>query len=941
MQQEERTYVIGCGVMQLDFEAAARDLGLQLGGEFLEAGLHSDPGELRRQLQAAVDRASDAGKYDRVVILYGLCGRGVVGLQAGAIPLVLPKVHDCISLFLGSDAAYREQFSKCPGTYYISAGWFETKVQPRGEAKETPRGPLPPPDFERFREQYGEDNAHAIVAFLGSWKRNYKRAVFIDTGCGEPEKYESYARAMAAEFGWRYECLPGNRDLVEKMLLARQGSKEILWVPPGHTVRHDPLEGAIGAAAPWHEAAAEGSAPPAAPQAEAAPKRVGVNGGTRLGLGIDAGGTYTDAVVYDFREERLLSKGKALTTRWDYTVGIDEAVAMIDPEHLPEIDLVAISTTLATNAIVENSGQTVALLLMPPGGRLREGQIEHQPTVVIRGRMDIAGNEIEAPDAEEVKAVAQRLQKEHGVAAFAVSGYGGAVNAAHENLVKQTLRDIGAEAVVCGHELSDQLNFHVRANTAVLNACIIPLLRRFLAQAGKSLRGRGIEAPIVVVKGDGSLISTAVAEERPIETVLSGPAASVSGARYLTGIEHATIIDIGGTTSDLARVNHGEVCVRASGARIGGWRTHVRALDMCTTGLGGDSVIHYEKQQPNVGPIRVTPVSWLLSAFDGAGAALDYLETRLDDFAASTRPMEIAFLSGRTPEFELEGHEAAILEALAERPHSLPELARRAGCSHWRLLQLDRLEAAYLVQRCGLTPTDLWHTLGQLELWDREAARRLTRMYATLAGETEDGFAKVILRQVSDALCVQLFQRQLGQETNAGDMAECTVCQALTRNLLGGGNGEYKMSLALNHPVIGLGAPAHFFLPAAVERLDAELVIPEHADVANAIGAITSSVTVSKRVRIQPTETGVFAVLGLNQAMAYASFEEAHQEAVAKLGAAVKKMAREAGTSESAVQVQVNDRLAPAADGSEVFVERILNARISGPPDAINLANRP
>ena len=124
-----------------------------------------------------------------------------------------------------------------------------------------------------------------------------------------------------------------------------------------------------------------------------------------------------------------------------------------------------------------------------------------------------------------------------------------------------------------------------------MNASIVPYLDAFLQDADNILRQRGITAPRVVVKSDGTLMSLMFARRQPIATILSGPAASVAGASYLAGLENAMVVDMGGTTTDTATIRRG--CVRAcrEGAMVGSWRTHVEALDMRTLGLGGDSLI--------------------------------------------------------------------------------------------------------------------------------------------------------------------------------------------------------------------------------------------------------------------------------------------------------------------------------------------------------------
>ena len=127
---KKKIYAVACAVLAVDLRHVARRLGMDVEFRFLEAGLHDRPNLLREKLQAAVDEINAAGDAARIVIGYGVCGRGAVGVKAGEVPMAIPRVHDCIALFLGGDAAYRREFRKAPGTFYISAGWYEEKTEP-------------------------------------------------------------------------------------------------------------------------------------------------------------------------------------------------------------------------------------------------------------------------------------------------------------------------------------------------------------------------------------------------------------------------------------------------------------------------------------------------------------------------------------------------------------------------------------------------------------------------------------------------------------------------------------------------------------------------------------------------------------------------------------------------------------------------------------------
>ena len=940
MQTPKRVHVIACAVLALDLKAVAGRLGIDVSTELLPGGLHNTPNELRRRLQEAIDKASAERRADMIAVGYGVCGLGTVGIHARNIPLAIPRVHDCIALFLGSDAAYKEQFAKYPGTYYISAGWVEEKAQPQDEPECAPEDRRPTVlEPDDLIERYGEENAEAIRYFLRSWQRNYQRAAFIDTGVAGRRRYADVARAMAQEFGWEYEELPGTGELLAKLLTTRTSTDEVLVVPPHHVTAYDALSKGLTTVPIWQSAKADPDRTRMLvfqEEAEGAP--IEPDRQVRHGLGIDAGGTYTDVVVYDFRDHDVIQKAKALTTKWDFTVGIERALDQLDPDVLARVDLVSISTTLATNAIVEGKGQAVGLLIMPPYGLFDAQDIAHRPLAVIDGKTEIDGTELAPINPEQVRQLVRDMIQRHGVLAFAVTGFASHRNPSHELQVKAIVQAQTGLSVTCGHEVSELINYRVRAQTAALNASIIPFLDSLLKEVRVSLQRRGIQAPVMVVKSDGSLMSVQMAHQRPIETILSGPAASVAGARYLARLANTIVVDMGGTTTDTATIKDGIVRTCDEGANVGGQKTHVRALQMRTLGLGGDSIIAYEKGRLQVGPQRVAPVSWLAAHHADGGRALDWLERHLDEFGTSTRPMDLIVRDGRAAERSLDDDEQRVLDLLSERPHSVHELACKVRGEAWRAVPLERLESAYLVQRCGLTPTDALHATGQLALWDPEAAGRMCDLFSRLIGMKREEFAQRMLRQVVNNLAVELLKKQLDEQTDADGMDESAVAMALIGNLLEGGGRGFRVRVQLDRPVIGIGAPVHYFLPEAALLLETDAVIPPDADVANAIGAITSSVLVHKQVRISPNEAGAYVLHGLPDPPTFVNFGEANDFAVEQLRKTVREMARAAGTSQTRVEIAVEDHIAPASDGAQLFIGRTLEARLSGRPDIARLA---
>ncbi|MBG0778662.1 MAG: DUF1638 domain-containing protein, partial [Desulfotignum balticum] len=340
---KKKIYVISCAVLARDIKEVAREMDLALEYKFLEAGLHENPHKLNTQVQKAVDQIDVKGDADRIIIGYGVCGKGTVGLNSRNVTLVIPKVHDCISLFLGGDAAYQAQFKKYPGTYYLSAGWCEEKAEPvsrrRGRAWFGNRQLV----YEDVKNAHGRAAADQTFAFLNSWQKNYQRAAFIETRSGQAARYEQMAKDMADEYGWQFERIKGDQGLIRQMLTATESTSGILVVPPGHTIAFDPVGSTLTASPVWDPGAGG-----AAPETECVvpSDRPDTDLGLKIktGLGIDAGGTYTDAVVYDLENRSTLCKAKALTTKWDFTIGIENALTQLDPDPLAEVSLVALST---------------------------------------------------------------------------------------------------------------------------------------------------------------------------------------------------------------------------------------------------------------------------------------------------------------------------------------------------------------------------------------------------------------------------------------------------------------------------------------------------------------------------------------------------------------------------------------------------------------------
>ena len=323
-------------------------------------------------------------------------------------------------------------------------------------------------------------------------------------------------------------------------------------------------------------------------------------------LGMDTGGTFTDAVLLDQDKKTILKKAKALTTKNNLCIGIRECIEALSFKPLSDIGLVCLSTTLATNSIVEGKGCRVGLII---SGKAPYGILPEAVVVNVGGALDITGRLQAELDEDAVKEAIGELQGK--VDAIAVSGYACIRNPEHELTIRRIAREAVDVPVACAHELTCELGYYERTVTVVLNARLIPLIKRLIEDTKICLDEKGIKAPIMVVRGDGSYMESTYAMKRPVETILSGPAASVKGAMFLSRMKDGTILDLGGTTSDLAMLKNGKVNISQEGARVGGWRTCVQAVDVFTRGLGGDSRISITQDNGIVfGPEKIIPVSY-------------------------------------------------------------------------------------------------------------------------------------------------------------------------------------------------------------------------------------------------------------------------------------------------------------------------------------------
>lgn len=511
-------------------------------------------------------------------------------------------------------------------------------------------------------------------------------------------------------------------------------------------------------------------------------------------LGIDTGGTTTDAVLYDPLTEHVVAKGMAPTTHQDLKNGIHHSIDSLRPVDgavlsKTKIEKVVLSTTLATNAIVEGQGRPTGLILI---GSRPKGDLPTDQVAQITGKINIKGRETEPVNPDEIeKAVTEMLPN---VEAIAVSGMMSVRNNAHELAVKKAIRCHSKMPVVCGHELSSKLGYHDRTVTAVLNASLIPIIEGFVQAVREAMAERNIAAPVYLVKGDGALASLETISSKPIETILSGPAASILGAMVLAKTDSGIVADMGGTTTDTGVVRHHSLTLSKVGAKVGQWQTQVDSAKLSTFGLGGDTEIYPDAGRPVLTTHRVPP-------------------------------------------------------------------ACRGG------------------EREDLTPTDLLCAEGSLTRWDTAASRYALAFQSQRAGLAEADYLSQAKALVTDRIVSKVFE-----EPAYSEGADAAL------------------------PVIAIGAPAKAWYTQVQNEADVhrDVLIPEHFEVANAVGAATAAIEERVTALVRPDEAteGYVAHVG-SQSAFFKDKDEAVAFARKEAGKIAQKQAESQGPE--TIHTEVSD----------------------------------
>jgi N-methylhydantoinase A/oxoprolinase/acetone carboxylase beta subunit len=587
-----------------------------------------------------------------------------------------------------------------------------------------------------------------------------------------------------------------------------------------------------------------------------------------LVLGIDTGGTYTDGMLMEYHTREVLATHKSITTKRDLSIGIEAVIEGIHIEDPAAVQMVSISTTLATNAIAEKKSKPLALFLVGYDPDLissfnMQRSFATQHYYYFSGGHDLYGREKQPLDLQAILTKVNEIKDQ--VDAIAVSSYFSPLNPEHENRAFKAIAGICDLPVVLGHHLSTKLGSVERATTAALNASLLAVLKDFVIAVRRAMQRRSIEAPLMVVRGDGTLMSDEFATQTPVETIHSGPAASAIGGHFLSRLDDALVVDIGGTTTDFALIKNANVTVSEEGATVDGYKTSVKAADLLSIALGGDSRIGLDHNgRMTIGPERVVPLAYLASQYPHVATFLKRLSKRSRS-KATPEWFEYWFLlrePGSSHPLKTD-REKILIDLISKKPMPLPEILKALNLLNVSQIGAEELLRQEIIGKAGLTPTDLLHAEGRYTSWDRQSAELGLHIFSRYQFKKSDEIRQLVWDRITEVIVHAIVTFLSGKQLNlAAGPENDDMARWFFFNSLYADHDHLETRFRLRQPIIGIGAPAGFFLKDVADKLHTELILPGNYQVANAVGAVAGSVMVEEEILVYPNMSAGLEVLG-------------------------------------------------------------------------------
>lgn len=658
-------------------------------------------------------------------------------------------------------------------------------------------------------------------------------------------------------------------------------------------------------------------------------------------IGIDTGGTYTDAAIIDEAHHQVLATAKALTTKGNLATGVTEALLLasskLGTKFEPKlVKLVSVSTTLATNAVVEGHGSPVGVILIgfDDAMTIRTGIAKSFPGIAIariQGGHDHNGEGVAPLDESGLHDAVVKMNSD--VSAFAIASTFSGRNPAHELRARDIVAKATSKPITISSELSTSLDAPRRALTVVLNARLISRVTQLVSAMRLAMTQNNIQCPLMIVKGDGTLAHADIVAQRPIETVLSGPAASMVGARWLSGRDDFIMSDMGGTTTDIGLLLNGRPRVAENGAEVAGWRTMVKAIDVKTIGLGGDSEVQLDFDGTiRLGPQRAVPVSLLGQKFPHINAIMEADLSDNEGGSMHGRFVCLPFGSNqRNDVIGLTQRESEILAEVQDMPIALRKIALSSSAQR----AVASLRKKGFIQVSAFTPSDAAHVLGLQNNWSPESAlmsAKLITRFKDMKLPTDERvkeFCHAVWDKTVSLSARVVLETAFGMPTNADVLVEA-VCSGKPQH------GLVKIKLSPNLPIVAVGGPVPVYYAEVGKRLTCEVVFVPHCDVANAIGAAAGMVAHKISIYVEGDGNGVFRVHGAGAAELFGSGVLALKRAhILATDMALQSALRE-GAINPRIIVSAEKTYLPNAHDDESLLAAVITAEAMGRPSDLS-----
>lgn len=567
-------------------------------------------------------------------------------------------------------------------------------------------------------------------------------------------------------------------------------------------------------------------------------------------LGIDTGGTTTNAVILDADSRKVIAEATSPTTHLDLKKCINSVLCDLPSDLLQRITRVCLSTTLATNAVLE--GQMMPITLIT-SGRPYYSSLPHVSFhVSLDGELNIRGDELVPLDLQPLESVLDKIIST--TQAVAVSVFAGVKNPAHELAIKKYLTEHSDLPVLCAHELISTLGFQKRTTAIEINAGLIPIVNNFLITIRSVLKKLNINAPVYIVKGDASLLPMDQVAERAIETILSGPAASIIGGSFLTNLKNALVVDIGGTSTDVGLVVDQEIQLNTEGTMVGSNQIAISSARVYTYATGGDSYLFMRRDgEIEIGPQRVLPLCRIAESEEAICddlAEAVFLDTKFWNFAD---PASVFYIYDADSSIEyLDENSRKMWNFLTERPMGIAKLIKlmQMGGDHIARLPIVQNN---IIRIAALTPTDLLVADNCLLMGNAGASKLAIKVHASknnINGED-------LLLKMKQAIQQKLFNHSINSLVRFSH-PEWPQDKLIAHFFDGYFDGLHLYETKLNPeiPIIGVGAPSLAWLEGIFGLNNGNVIFPPKGNVANAVGAAVSKFIKIFKATIRPRPFG-------------------------------------------------------------------------------------